>query len=145
MYYLKTEHTFDSAHFLKDYDGKCRNIHGHCWRVVCWIRSKDLQENGMFREMILDFSDLKACLKNLCDSLDHCLIYERGSLKPETVKALEAEAFKMVEVPFRPTAEQFAKWFYQSIKDTGMPVFRIEVYETEKNCAVYDEEEDAGR
>ena len=75
----------------------------------------------MFREMILDFSDLKACLKNLCDSLDHCLIYERGSLKPETVKALEAETFKMVEVPFRPTAEQFAKeaLFAESPVDLG--------------------------
>ena len=40
MYYLKTEQSFDSAHFLKDYDGKCRNLHGHCWRVVAEICDK---------------------------------------------------------------------------------------------------------
>ena len=34
MYYLKTESSFDSAHFLKGYNGKCRNLHGHRWRVV---------------------------------------------------------------------------------------------------------------
>ena len=37
MYYLKTEHSFDSAHFLAGYEGKCRNIHGHEWRVVIEI------------------------------------------------------------------------------------------------------------
>ena len=37
MYYLKTEAAFDSAHFLKDYQGKCKNLHGHRWRVIISI------------------------------------------------------------------------------------------------------------
>lgn len=42
MYYLKTEQSFDSAHFLAGYNGKCRNIHGHEWRVVIEICRPDL-------------------------------------------------------------------------------------------------------
>lgn len=43
MYYLKTENSFDSAHFLKGYDGKCRNLHGHRWRVVVEIAADQLR------------------------------------------------------------------------------------------------------
>lgn len=43
MYYLKTESSFDSAHFLKGYDGKCRNLHGHRWRVVVEIAADQLR------------------------------------------------------------------------------------------------------
>ena len=46
MYYLKTESSFDSAHFLKGYDGKCRNLHGHRWRVVVEIAADQLKDEG---------------------------------------------------------------------------------------------------
>ena len=46
MYYLKTESSFDSAHFLKGYDGKCRNLHGHRWRVVVEIAADQLKDGS---------------------------------------------------------------------------------------------------
>lgn len=138
MYYLKTEQTFDSAHFLKGYDGKCSNLHGHCWRVVMWTAASELEKEGQTRGMIMDFSDLKAALKRLCDDYDHCLICEKDSLLPSTMTALKEEGFRVVEVPFRPTAENFAHCFYDSLKAQGLPVSRVEVYETEKNCAAYE-------
>ena len=61
MYYLKTESSFDSAHFLKGYNGKCRNLHGHRWRVVVEIAADQLKDEGQTREMLVDFSDLKSC------------------------------------------------------------------------------------
>ena len=139
MYYLKTESSFDSAHFLKGYDGKCRNIHGHCWRVVVYIGSDSLKSEGQTRGMVVDFGDLKSALKVLCDEFDHCLIYEENTLKKATVDALKAEDFRLIEIPFRPTAENFAKYFYDRLKAQGMPIHRLEVYETPKNCAIYEE------
>jgi len=59
MYYLKTESSFDSAHFLKGYNGKCRNLHGHRWRVVVEIAADQLKDEGQTRGMLVDFSDLK--------------------------------------------------------------------------------------
>lgn len=65
MYILKTEHSFDAAHFLYGYDGKCSNIHGHRWRVVLEVCTEDLQEDGQNRGMYVDFGDLKRDLRNV--------------------------------------------------------------------------------
>ncbi len=138
MYYLKTEQSFDSAHFLKGYQGKCHNLHGHRWRVVAEIRGETLSEEPQTREMLVDFGELKGLLKTICDELDHSLIYEEGSLRPETVAALTAEDFRLIPVPFRPTAERFARYFYERIRSEGYPVHRVEVYETPNNCAMYE-------
>lgn len=141
MYYLTTEQSFDSAHFLKDYEGKCRNIHGHRWKVSIELCSPDVEADGPKKGMIVDFGDVKRALKELCDHLDHCLIYESGSLKPATVAALDSENFRMVEVDFVPTAENFSRYFYEQMKQLGFPVHRASVYETPNNCAAYEEKE----
>ena len=78
MYYLQTKASFDAAHFLWKYEGKCRNIHGHRWNVVAKIKSQELEQEGQTRGMVVDFGNLKKDLKKLCDSFDHSLIYETG-------------------------------------------------------------------
>ncbi len=59
MYILRTEGHFDSAHFLANYEGKCRNIHGHRWVVDVEVKSESLQAGGQLDGMIIDFGDLK--------------------------------------------------------------------------------------
>ena len=139
MYTLKTEQSFDSAHFLADYVGKCRNIHGHRWRVIIEIQGDALLESGEKRGMLVDFGDLKNDLKKLADELDHSLIIESGSLKDATMEALRDEEFRIVEFPFRPTAENFAKYFYDRMSSLGYRVREAVVYETPNNCASYSE------
>ncbi len=139
MYTLKTEQSFDSAHFLADYVGKCRNIHGHRWRVIIEIQGDALLASGEKRGMLVDFGDLKNDLKKLADELDHSLIIESGSLKDATMEALRDEEFRIVEFPFRPTAENFAKYFYDRMIDLGYRVREAVVYETPNNCASYSE------
>lgn len=139
MFYLKTEANFDAAHFLWGYEGKCRNIHGHRWKIVAVIRRAELSEEEQTRGMIVDFGELKKDLKAICDSYDHCLIYEKGSLKEATIRALEEEEFRMQEVAFRPTAENFSYAFFQMLKKKGYDMHRVEVYETPNNCAMYEE------
>jgi 6-pyruvoyltetrahydropterin/6-carboxytetrahydropterin synthase len=140
MYILKTEDSFDSAHFLSGYDGKCKNIHGHRWRVVLEVKSKELEAEGQTRGMVVDFSKLKADLKSITDSLDHTFIYEKNSLKSTTITALKDEDFKLTEVDFRPTAENFSKYFFDIFTDMGYDVKAVSVYETPNNCAVYSED-----
>ena len=139
MYTLKTEQSFDSAHFLADYVGKCRNIHGHRWRVIIEIQGDALLTSGEKRGMLVDFGDLKNDLKKLADELDHSLIIESGSLKDATMEALRDEEFRIVEFPFRPTAENFAKYFYDRMSGLGYRVREVVVYETPNNCASYSE------
>lgn len=58
MYFLKSEFSFDSAHFLYGYEGKCSNIHGHRWKVEVTVKNAFLQRNGQNKGMIMDFSEI---------------------------------------------------------------------------------------
>lgn len=137
MYQLTTEHSFDSAHFLAGYDGKCGNLHGHRWRVLLTVQLETLREDQQQKGMCVDFAELKKDLRTELDALDHVLIIEQGSLRESTMKALQEEKFQVVEMPFRPTAENFARYFYELFTLKGYPVAKVEVYETPNNSAVY--------
>lgn len=139
MYTLKTDASFDSAHFLSGYEGKCANIHGHRWTVEVEVGNETLDTEGNTRGMVVDFSTLKADLKALTDYLDHCLIIERGTLREKTMEALKEEGFRIEEMDFRPTAENFARYFYIRLANKGYDRVRATVYETPNNCASYYE------
>lgn len=137
MYKLKTESSFDAAHFLTDYHGKCENLHGHRWRVVAYLAQQELCKEGTHKDMVLDFGEFKSALRKLTEELDHSFIVEEGSLKQETLACLEKEGFVLTIMPFRTTAENLARYFYNRLAELGLPVSEIEVYETPNNCAIY--------
>ncbi len=139
MYHLKTESTFDSAHFLHGYKGKCSNIHGHCWVVNAVIQKKKLEKDGIERGMLIDFKKFKADLKQETEKLDHALLIEKDSLQPNTLLSLKQEGFKIISFHFRPTAENLSKYFWDKLKRKGYPLLYIEVRETSKNSAIYSE------
>ncbi|MBR0511364.1 MAG: 6-carboxytetrahydropterin synthase QueD [Ruminococcus sp.] len=140
MYILKTSAEFDSAHFLAGYKGKCANIHGHRWKIEVCAAAESLIAEGEKRGMVIDFGDMKHILRGLADSFDHALIYEKGTLKAATLTALKDEGFRLIEADYRPTAENFAKHFYEVLTAEGLPVKSVTVYETPENCAIYEEE-----
>ena len=142
MYRLKTSAAFDSAHFLKGYNGKCANIHGHHWVVKVRIGGKETVECGEKRGMLIDFGDMKKIVRSLADSFDHTLLYEKGSLKASTIEALQSENFSLTELSYRPTAENLAHDFFEKLGAQGLPVKSVTVYETPDNCAVYAEGHD---
>lgn len=138
MYRLKTSASFDSAHFLAGYEGKCANIHGHRWSIEAVFSGEELVKDGTKRGMLVDFGDIKGAVRSLADSFDHALIYEEDSLRQETIAALNAENFRLIAVPFRPTAENFAEYFYKQLRAEDFSVSSVAVYETPENCAVYE-------
>ncbi|MPM85178.1 hypothetical protein SDC9_132256 [bioreactor metagenome] len=141
MYSLKVEHSFDSAHFLTGYEGKCANIHGHRWRVEIEVQAKDLIKGGQLDGMIIDFGDLKKDVREIIDFYDHALIIEKSTLRQETLDCLVADGFRVIQVDFRPTAEQFSAFFFKKVKAKGYNVKRATVYETPTNSATYEESE----
>ena len=98
MYILKTKSEFDSAHFLKDYEGKCANIHGHRWVVTIEVGAETLEESGSDRGMVVDFGKLKDDLKQETDRLDHVFIIEKGSLRETTMTAMKEEVSSFMAV-----------------------------------------------
>ncbi len=141
MYGLKTEASFDAAHFLADYYGKCENLHGHRWRVVAYLEQPELQEESTMRDMVLDFGVFKRALRGLCEEYDHTFLVEEGTLKPQTIRCLEDEGFELTVVPFRTTAENLARHFADELIARGLPCSQVDVYETPLNCATYRPEQ----
>ena len=137
MYGLRTECAFDSAHFLTDYYGRCENLHGHRWRVIVTIEQERLQETGTMRDMVVDFGVFKRKVRALAEELDHTFLVEEGSLAPATIAALEGEGFVLKVLPFRTTAENLARWFFDRLVADGLPASEVACYETPNNCALY--------
>ncbi len=138
MYILKVEHSFDSAHFLAGYEGKCGNIHGHRWKVEIEVQSDRLIDDGQLEGMVTDFSDIKKDVQEMANFYDHAFIIQEGTMRKETLNCLLEDSFKIIIVKFRPTAENFAAHFFNYIKEKGYEVKRATVYETPTNSAVYE-------
>lgn len=140
MHYIQIEDHFDAAHFLADYKGKCKNIHGHRWKVEVAVASPALIEGGDKRGMVMDFGDLKPLLKEICDYFDHSLIYEKGTLAEDLLALLQREDFALRMVDFRPTAENFAHFIFSQLGERGLKPAWVKVYETPTNLAIYQED-----
>ena len=67
MYTIAAQAHYDSAHLLRDYEGKCANIHGHRYVVEVALQTPEVGSKGM----AYDFGDLKGHLRELADGLDH--------------------------------------------------------------------------
>ena len=67
MFEVRVEADFAAAHFLRDYNGKCENLHGHNYKVYAHVRGEKLNEGGM----LMDFTQLKGALRTVCKSIDH--------------------------------------------------------------------------
>ena len=140
MYILKTEASFDSAHFLAGYEGKCSNIHGHRWKIILEVKTEELKDDVQHTGMYVDFGELKKDLRELADSMDHALIIEKNTLKETTLEALKSENFQIIALDFRPTAENMARYFHEKIKALGYNMYAVTVYETPTNGATYMEQ-----
>lgn len=135
MYELEITGEFCAAHFLAGYPGKCKNIHGHTWQVKATILAYTLEESGPARGMVMDFHKFKTILNDALAKFDHRLIYEKGELSPALKTALDATGFELLEVPYRPTAENLARAIYDDLRAAGLFVGAVEVQETPTNVA----------
>ena len=104
---------FSSAHQLRNYEGKCENIHGHNWKVEALVTGSKLNEAGM----LIDFK----CLKDMVNQLDH-------------------EDINLVMHPLNPTAENISRYLAEKIQGI-LPeetfVSKVTVQESEGNVACY--------
>lgn len=120
MFELSIKGDIASAHFLRGYEGKCKDLHGHTWQVEVTVISKELDSIGM----VADFVVLKRQLKEFLSGLDHVCL-----------NALPY--FKGVN----PSTENIAKYIYQNFAAVIQPLKlkRVQVWESETSCVVYYE------
>lgn len=141
MFILKSEIGFDASHYLGDYDGKCANIHGHRYRLIIKVKGEKLQDVGPKRGMVEDFNDIKLALKEIHDLFDHKLMIEDDEIGQDLIRRLKdsPQKFEYILLPYRPTAEEMARDIYNKIKQKGINIDEVELYETPTNSCIYRE------
>ena len=94
------------AHVLKDYDGPCRNVHGHSYELFVTLIGEPLQdENSPKFGMVMDYKDLKTIVKeNVINKFDHSLVLSSRH-NATTIDNLKREFEKLIVVDYQPTNE----------------------------------------
>ena len=106
MYTLLVRSRFEAAHCIPGHRGKCARLHGHGYRVEAEFCGSELDSLGM----LLDFADLKAALDETLP--DHTYLND------------------LMDSP--TTAENIARWIFERLRERGLPVFAVTVWETER-------------
>ena len=135
MYTDKIEVTFDYAHRLLNYEGKCHNIHGHLAKVVVEVGSSQLVGAGF----VIDFGDLKRCVKSyIDDNWDHTLLL--CSQDPLAIKLIDDTKIYLF-IDKDPTAENMAYILYGELQrllsSFDLKVLNVTIYETVNAAASY--------
>ena len=141
---LITEMTFDAAHRLSNYEGKCKRIHGHTYRVIVEVSGNELNKWGA----IMDFGDLKKIMNDHIDAIyDHkLLLFTDDPINQQISKALPIDDW-IYWMNSNTTAENIAKEIYTELKiilkllAKNIKLEKVTVYETPQNDATYQEEE----
>ena len=126
---------FDAAHILTNHQGLCKNLHGHTYRVDA---SASQGENDR-KDMVIDFKDLKAIMHAaICERFDHAFIYNTESAGEREIAAVvEKNGMRTAALPFRSTAENLARHFYETLKPLVPGLSRVKVWETADSCAEF--------
>ncbi|HDL3367193.1 TPA: 6-carboxytetrahydropterin synthase QueD, partial [Mannheimia haemolytica] len=117
MFKIAKEFSFDMAHMLDGHDGKCQNLHGHTYKLQVEVAGELFQE-GAKRGMVMDYSDLKAVVKqHILEPIDHAFIYDLQSERESQVAQLLIDLnSKVYGIPTRTTAEEMAKYMFEKLE-----------------------------
>jgi 6-pyruvoyltetrahydropterin/6-carboxytetrahydropterin synthase len=121
MFEVTVEETFAAGHALRNYHGKCENVHGHNYRVQVTLSGEQLDDTGL----LVDFVDLKKVLQGIIDRLDHQFLNE---VSPFDV--------------LNPSAENMARFIFEEldkglIGKTPARVATVRLWETDTCSATY--------
>ena len=133
------EFDFEMAHALWNYDGACKNIHGHSYRLFVTLAGIPNEDsNDPKFGMVLDFKDLKELVKGpIVDFLDHSLVVYR-EVDEVFLKAVRAMYEKVHVVDFQPTCENLVLFIVETIGKTlhpGLELHSVKLYETATSFA----------
>lgn len=142
MFKISKEFSFDMAHMLDGHDGKCKNLHGHTYKLQVELQG-NLIADGAKRGMVIDYADLKKAVKNLIiEPLDHAFIYDKNSQKEsEVASLLNKFANKTFALETRTTSEEIARFIFRHIKaNTNLPICSVKLWETAGSFVIYSED-----
>jgi len=136
---------FEMAHALWNYDGLCKNIHGHSYKLYVTVIGEPISnENELKNGMVIDFGDLKRIVKTqIVDQFDHSLVVYKNAPHLKLLELNEMYERHHV-VNFQPTAENLVLHFVNIIKPllpTEVKLKNVKLYETASSYAEWDAED----
>jgi len=140
--------SFEAAHILKNYDGPCRNIHGHSYGLAVTVKgSPDQNTSSPKIGMVMDFGNLKAIVReSIIDVFDHSLILNVDDFNHKAGE-IEKISGKVIWVGYQPTCENLLVDFSLRIKQFlpgNIELFSLKLHETASSFAEWFQEDNAG-
>tara|TARA_R110001632_G_scaffold67581_1_gene158687 strand:- start:1279 stop:1728 length:450 start_codon:yes stop_codon:yes gene_type:complete len=137
---ITKQFNFETGHALYGYDGKCRNVHGHSYKLSVTVLGTPIDDNTNVKYgMVIDFSDLKKIVKEeIVDQFDHATVFNKNTPHVELAKELSDRGHHVILVDYQPTSEMMVIDFAERIKSRlpkSIHLFSIKLQETETSFA----------
>lgn len=115
---ITKQFSFETGHALYGYDGKCKNVHGHSYRLEVTVIGQPISDHTNVKYgMVIDFSDLKKIVKEeIVDVFDHATVFNKNTPHVELAKELQQRDHNVLLVDYQPTSEMMVIDFAHKIK-----------------------------
>ena len=137
---ITKQFNFETGHALYGYDGKCRNVHGHSYKLsVTVIGTPITDKSNVKLGMVIDFSDLKKIVKEeIVDQFDHATVFNKNTPHVELAKELIERGHNVILANYQPTSENMVIDFAAKIKarlPEKIKLHSLKLQETETSFA----------
>ncbi|MEC4049965.1 6-carboxytetrahydropterin synthase [Flavobacterium sp. SUN046] len=137
---ITKQFSFETGHALYGYDGKCKNVHGHSYKLSVTVIGKPLTDASNVKYgMVIDFSDLKKIVREeIVDVFDHATVFNKNTPHIELAKELSSRDHHVILVDYQPTSENMVVDFAKKISNrlpSTVKLFSLKLQETETSFA----------
>jgi 6-pyruvoyltetrahydropterin/6-carboxytetrahydropterin synthase len=137
---ITKQFSFETGHALYGYDGKCKNVHGHSYKLsVTVIGTPILDSSNVKFGMVIDFTDLKAIVREeIVDQFDHATVFNKNTPHVELARELSTRGHHVILVDYQPTSENMVVDFSEKIKSRlpqNIQLHSLKLQETETSFA----------
>lgn len=137
---ITKQFSFETGHALYGYDGKCRNVHGHSYKLSVTVIGKPITDNENVKfGMVIDFGDLKKIVKSeIVDQFDHATVFNKNTPHLELANELKDRGHHVILVDYQPTSENMVIDFAEKIKKhlpSHINLHSLKLQETETSFA----------
>lgn len=137
---ITKQFSFETGHALYGYDGKCKNVHGHSYKLSVTVIGRPITDKSNVKYgMVIDFTDLKKIVREeIVDVFDHATVFNQNTPHIELAKELKQRDHHVILVDYQPTSENmvidFAKKIQQRLPD-AIKLHSLKLQETESSFA----------
>lgn len=137
---ITKQFSFETGHALYGYDGKCKNVHGHSYKLFVTVIGSPIEDpKNVKYGMVIDFTDLKKIVKEeVVDVFDHATVFNKNTPHIELAQELKNRGHHVILVDYQPTSEKMVIDFMQKIKSRlpqNIELFSLRLQETDSSFA----------